>query len=320
MKSSSEWVIYACGISELRPFGSVHWPKRKSLPLGRASCYTTPIDRSERVFMGGDDSKAAGAVRTEFIADDVTLVADVAGDPDAPTVVLMHGGGQTRHSWSGAMRALLDEGYRVINYDARGHGESSWSADGVYTFARRAADLRTVLAEIAAPVALVGASMGGLTAMQAIGEGALPSAVVLVDIVLRPEPRGVQRIRNFMRANPGGFADYRGGGRRGRGLQPGTTPLQGFERPGAQSTQWHRWPLILALGSAHDEREVRYRRRQCRSPGRGNKNAAECAHSTRPGTAQRCGERCGCGRPPLADTLARGLRCRRRPHGVGRQQ
>jgi alpha-beta hydrolase superfamily lysophospholipase len=37
-------------------------------------------------------------------------------------VILLHGGGQTRHSWSGAAQALAQRGYRVINFDARGHG------------------------------------------------------------------------------------------------------------------------------------------------------------------------------------------------------
>jgi pimeloyl-ACP methyl ester carboxylesterase len=143
-----------------------------------------------------------------FVASDgVALVADVAGNPEGPTIVLMHGGGQTRHSWSGTIRMLADAGYHVISYDARGHGESGWSVDGVYSYAIRSADLKAVLAGVDGPFVLIGASMGGVTAMQAVGEGMRPSAVVLVDIVLRPELAGVQRIRNFMLGNPDGFAN-----------------------------------------------------------------------------------------------------------------
>jgi pimeloyl-ACP methyl ester carboxylesterase len=36
-------------------------------------------------------------------ADGVRLVADHGGSREAPAVILMHGGGQTRHSWSGAV-------------------------------------------------------------------------------------------------------------------------------------------------------------------------------------------------------------------------
>ena len=33
------------------------------------------------------------------VVDDVTLAADAFGDPGDPPVVLLHGGGQTRHAW-----------------------------------------------------------------------------------------------------------------------------------------------------------------------------------------------------------------------------
>jgi pimeloyl-ACP methyl ester carboxylesterase len=139
-------------------------------------------------------------------SDGVEIVADVSGDRDARTVVLLHGAGQTRHSWSAAVPALTDAGYHVINCDSRGHGESGWSADGNYSFQRLAADLRTVLADVRGPAALVGASMGGFAAMQAVAEGLRPGALVLVDVVLQPERQGVEKIRKFMRGNPHGFA------------------------------------------------------------------------------------------------------------------
>jgi pimeloyl-ACP methyl ester carboxylesterase len=139
--------------------------------------------------------------------DGVVLVADVGGPELAPTVVLMHGGGQTRFSWASTMRSLVSVGYRVINFDARGHGDSGWSQDGAYSFAVRATDLRVVLDDVNGPFSLVGASMGGVTALEALGAGLRPAAAVLVDIVLRPERKGVERIRNFMSANPDGFAD-----------------------------------------------------------------------------------------------------------------
>jgi pimeloyl-ACP methyl ester carboxylesterase len=139
-------------------------------------------------------------------ADGVKIVGDVAGNPDAPAVVLLHGGGQTRHSWSAAVEPLRDAGYFVVNVDLRGHGDSGWSPDGEYSPTRFAGDLRTVMVDIAGPAAWVGASMGGMTAMQALAEGMNPKALVLVDIVLRPELEGVDRIRKFMLGNPAGFA------------------------------------------------------------------------------------------------------------------
>ena len=55
-------------------------------------------------------------------------------------VVLMHGGGQPRHSWARTFKTLANLGYRTIAYDARGHGESDWSEEGVYTYHSRAED------------------------------------------------------------------------------------------------------------------------------------------------------------------------------------
>lgn len=140
-------------------------------------------------------------------ADGLELVADFGGPEGAPVVVLMHGGGQTRHSWSGAMRALIERGYRVINFDARGHGESEWSDAKAYSLDHRVADLASVLENIEQPYALVGASMGGGTAIHAVATGLRPAAVVLVDIVPQVEQEGVQRIRDFMLGNSDGFAN-----------------------------------------------------------------------------------------------------------------
>lgn len=140
-------------------------------------------------------------------SDGVTLVADIAGRPGAPTVVLLHGGGQTRHSWAKAMRRLIDSGYFVINYDARGHGDSDWSPTGDYSLGTLSSDLRTVLQGVDTPTALVGASMGGMTGFYAVGSADRPiaGALVLVDIVLRPADAGVEKIRHFMSAHRAGF-------------------------------------------------------------------------------------------------------------------
>lgn len=145
---------------------------------------------------------------TYHASDNVPLIADVGGDASSATVVLMHGGGQTRHSWSGAMNALIAAGYHVINLDARGHGESGWSPDGQYPLDVRASDLGAALKGIRGPVGLVGASMGGATALMAIANDVQPpaAALVMVDIVPRPDPIGTAKITAFMQSHPEGFA------------------------------------------------------------------------------------------------------------------
>lgn len=138
----------------------------------------------------------------------IRVVGDVLGDPAAPPVILLHGGGQTRHSWHAATSALVQEGYHVINLDARGHGDSDWSPTGDYSIASMAKDLCAVIATLVQRPALVGASMGAAASMLAVGTSreAIARALVLVDFVPDIEMAGARRIGDFMQANPEGFA------------------------------------------------------------------------------------------------------------------
>lgn len=144
----------------------------------------------------------------EFIAGDgVRLVSDSRGPGSGPLVLLLHGGGQTRFAWTSTANRLAGEGYRVLTYDARGHGDSGWSPDGDYALPVHGRDLLSMLRMLDAPAALVGASMGGTSALIAASDE--PERVwglVLVDIVPGFAASGVQRVRAFMTANPEGFA------------------------------------------------------------------------------------------------------------------
>lgn len=143
------------------------------------------------------------------VAPDITLVADTYGDPDDPPVVLLHGGGQTRHSWDNSARSLGAAGWHALSVDLRGHGDSSWSPDGDYSFERFADDVRALARSLPARPALVGASLGGMASLLAVGESDEPiaSGLVLVDIAPQVEMAGVERIRAFMRQGLGGFPD-----------------------------------------------------------------------------------------------------------------
>ena len=138
--------------------------------------------------------------------DGVTLAADAEGNPDDPVVLLFHGGGQTRHAWGGAVGALAARGWYAVTFDLRGHGESTWSPDGVYDIGRFAGDVAAVARTFRRPV-LVGASLGGLSSLAALGEGGVPDAagLVLVDVTPKVEQKGVNRIRDFMRLGVDGF-------------------------------------------------------------------------------------------------------------------
>jgi pimeloyl-ACP methyl ester carboxylesterase len=132
--------------------------------------------------------------------DGVRIVGDRLGDPLAPAVVFLHGGGQTRRSWGRAAAAVAERGWQAVTVDFRGHGESDWSADGDYRVTTFATDVLEVLRHLPPRPVLVGASLGGFTAMLLAGELApdMVRAVVLVDIVPNMDPSGASRIHNFM--------------------------------------------------------------------------------------------------------------------------
>ena len=140
------------------------------------------------------------------------LVSDEHGQRGDPPVLLLHGGGQTRHAWGGTAETLAAEGFHVVNLDQRGHGDSDWAPDGDYGHDAMITDVTTVARELTADAggvepALVGASMGGIISLLTLGERHGPGrALVLVDIATRPEVAGVDRILSFMRSAPEGFA------------------------------------------------------------------------------------------------------------------
>ncbi|WP_420148229.1 alpha/beta fold hydrolase [Spirosoma sp.] len=139
------------------------------------------------------------------------VAADAWGNPENPPVLLLHGGGQTRHSWGDTAQLLADAGWYAIALDARGHGDSDWSIEGHYGIEYLANDLRAVASQLTQKPAIVGASMGGMTALIAEGERApgtnsICSAIVLVDIAPRTEQKGIERIFAFMSGNQNGFA------------------------------------------------------------------------------------------------------------------
>ena len=95
-------------------------------------------------------------------AGSITLKGETLGE--GLPVVLLHGLSATRRNVVQGSRALVKRGYRLISYDARGHGSSQPGPS--YEYSDLVADLEAVLDELALEqVALVGSSMGAATAM-----------------------------------------------------------------------------------------------------------------------------------------------------------
>ncbi len=108
--------------------------------------------------------------------DGGTVWADDTGGPGAPVVLLHPGVGDSR-IWAPIMPRLAAR-YRVIRYDARGHGESPPAA-APYTLLT---DLIAVLDQLDVPRAtFVGCSQGGATSIDlALSQPSRVGALVLV--------------------------------------------------------------------------------------------------------------------------------------------
>jgi len=141
------------------------------------------------------------------VVDDLHLTGDSWGEVGNPPVLLLHGGGQTRHSWSGTARSLAEDGWHAVAVDLRGHGESDWAEDGDYHHLSFARDVISLAETFAEPPVLVGASLGGIASLLAtsLTEEPVARALILVDIATRMEPKGAARIIEFMTSHTDGF-------------------------------------------------------------------------------------------------------------------
>ena len=144
------------------------------------------------------------AAASKFLTrDGLQLAADIVGDGARGSVMLAHGGGQTRHSWASTAVSLAERGWKAVSLDLRGHGESDWAADGDYDSLRFAEDLVAVADALPDQPALIGAALGGLSGLlveTVVAPGTFRS-LTLVDIVPRSDPEGVAKIMGFMGAN-----------------------------------------------------------------------------------------------------------------------
>ena len=147
------------------------------------------------------------SVRFE-LGDRVSIAADTYGNPADQLVLFLHGGGQTRHAWGGAAKGLSDLGFYTVCTDHRGHGDSSWSNEGGYTLDVFANDLLALLERLDQTPIIVGASLGGISALraEALSEASIAKALVLVDTTPRMEAAGVTRILKWMLDGLDGFA------------------------------------------------------------------------------------------------------------------
>lgn len=93
-------------------------------------------------------------------SDGLRLAVYEWGDPDAPVVFAAHGGFDFAGTFDGFAPLLADAGWRVVSWDARGHGDSDHAV--MYSWGADLRDAMNVLDTTSdAPVVLLGHSKGG---------------------------------------------------------------------------------------------------------------------------------------------------------------
>jgi pimeloyl-ACP methyl ester carboxylesterase len=124
------------------------------------------------------------------------------GAPNAPPIVLLHGGHQSAHSWD-LVSLYLSQRYRVLALDQRGHGDSEWARDAEYTNDAMSQDAEAFIAALGIhrPI-LIGHSMGGRNALLLTRRNPRAlRALIVVDVGPELSGRGREVIAGFVQAN-----------------------------------------------------------------------------------------------------------------------
>ena len=183
--------------------------------------------------------RRTAAVRTD---DGALLHAKIDGSDDAPvTLVLAHGWTLSQASWDDVVGLLVPRiaagELRLVRYDQRGHGRSTWAPGDddptAVTIDRLGLDMGCVLDQLAArgPVVVAGHSMGGMTIMclaaarpELFGDRVRGALLVSTSAgELGPEP-GTRKERLARRFAPGLVTAAVGGARVLEGLRRLTPP------------------------------------------------------------------------------------------------
>ena len=137
----------------------------------------------------GQESKPA-VKELEVPGDDVTLNVRIAGDADAPAVlVALHGGPGNSSDYMVSLEQLAGTHLAVVTYDQRGTGRSSKPSEG-YSMPRYIADVEAVRQALGAEdVHLLGHSWGGVLALRyaAAYPERVRSIILMGSAVITPE-------------------------------------------------------------------------------------------------------------------------------------
>jgi pimeloyl-ACP methyl ester carboxylesterase len=111
----------------------------------------------------------AGPTSQSFISQRQRLHYADWGNPDAPVLILQHGGRDHCRSWDWVAQELRHD-WHVIAPDLRGHGDSAWSAEGNYAMDAFVYDFAQLVHTLGQDqVSIVSHSLGGNIATRFTG-------------------------------------------------------------------------------------------------------------------------------------------------------
>jgi len=133
----------------------------------------------------------------EVHANGITMYYELLGHPEAPVVMLGNSLGTRLEMWD-AQIPMLDERYRILRYDTRGHGRTE-APDGDYAIEQLADDARALLDALQIDkVHFCGLSMGGMIGQKlgaAHGERLLSLTLCSTACRMAPKEMWDERIR-----------------------------------------------------------------------------------------------------------------------------
>jgi esterase len=145
-------------------------------------------------------------MRKTLTVNDLALHYLEWGEADAPPVVCVHGYTGSADAFNALARHLEDR-YRILAPDVRGHGESAWSPTGAYSYADQAGDLAEFATRLGLEkFVLVGTSMGGVIAMAYAADHADRLRGLVINDIGPDVEAGSQRITGLVGSRPDEFA------------------------------------------------------------------------------------------------------------------
>lgn len=219
---------------------SIELPRRDLLAagLGTIAAATLPLKALAFPSAGRTPSPSTRTNAMKYVTtrDGVEIFYKDWGPRTAQPIVFHHGWPLSSDDWDPQMMFFLQQGFRVVAHDRRGHGRST-QVDGGHDMDHYAADAAAVVEHLDLRNAIhVGHSTGGGEATRYVARHGKGRVAGLVLIAAVPP----QMVRTP--ANPGGlpievFDAFRAGVAENRAqyyLDIPTGPFYGFNRPGSK--------------------------------------------------------------------------------------